>query len=107
MGKWLNKTLKPTDSLESQTHADIEDLARLVEGTLDSAERERLIRHLNRCGKCYEILQEIKESIYYYNEKQIAREKAEEKERPITEKEGEKSCHSPIQSIKDFLGKGH
>lgn len=58
MGKWLNKTLKPTDSLESQTHADIEDLARLVEGTLDSAERKRLLRHLNRCGKCYEVLQE-------------------------------------------------
>lgn len=58
MGKWLNTTLKPTDSLESQIHADIEDLARLVEGTLDSAERKRLMRHLNRCGKCYEVLQE-------------------------------------------------
>jgi len=58
MGKLLNKTLKPTDSVESKTHADLEDLARLVEGTLDSAERKRLLRHLNRCGKCYEILQE-------------------------------------------------
>ncbi len=58
MGKLLNKTLKPNDSAESKTHADLEDLARLVEGTLDSAKRKRLIRHLNRCGKCYEILQE-------------------------------------------------
>ena len=58
MGKWLNKTLKPTDSPESQNHADLENLARLVEGTLDSAERKRLLRHLNRCGKCYEVLQE-------------------------------------------------
>jgi hypothetical protein len=58
MGKWLNNTLKPTDSVESKNHADLEDLARMVEGTLDSAERNRLLRHLNRCGKCYEILQE-------------------------------------------------
>jgi len=58
MGKWLNKALNPTDSVESKNHADLEDLARLVEGTLDSAERNRLLRHLNRCGKCYEILQE-------------------------------------------------
>ena len=58
MGKWLNKTLKPADSAESGNHADLEDLARLVDGTLDSAERKRLLRHLNRCGKCYEILQE-------------------------------------------------
>jgi hypothetical protein len=58
MGKWLNKILKPADSAESVNHADLEDLARLVDGTLDSAERKRLLRHLNRCGKCYEILQE-------------------------------------------------
>ena len=58
MGKWLNNTLKPADSAESGNHADLEDLARLVDGTLDSAERKRLLRHLNRCGKCYEILQE-------------------------------------------------
>ena len=58
MGKWLNKTLKPTEPAESKNHADLEDMARLVEGTLDSAKRKRLIRHLNRCGQCYEILQE-------------------------------------------------
>ena len=58
MGKWLNKTLKPADSAESGNHADLEDLAQLVDGTLDSAKRKRLLRHLNRCGKCYEILQE-------------------------------------------------
>ena len=58
MGKWLNKTLKPTDPAESKHHADLEDLARLVDGTLDGAERKRILRHLNRCGKCYEILQE-------------------------------------------------
>ena len=58
MGKWLNKTLKPADSAESGNHADLEDLARLVDGTLDNAERKRLLLHLNHCGKCYEILQE-------------------------------------------------
>ena len=58
MGKWLNKTLKPTDPAESKHHVDLEDLARLVEGRLDGAERNRILRHLNRCGKCYEILQE-------------------------------------------------
>ena len=58
MGKWLNKTLKPTDPAESNNHIDLEDLARLIEGTLDGAERKLILRHLNLCGKCYEILQE-------------------------------------------------
>ena len=58
MGKWLNRILKPTDSVESNNHADLEDLARLVEGTLDGAKRKCILRHLNLCGKCYEILQE-------------------------------------------------
>ena len=58
MGKWLNKTLKPADTFESENHADLENLARLVDGTLDSAERKHLLDHLNRCRKCYEILQE-------------------------------------------------
>ena len=58
MGKWLNKILKPTDPAESKQHAELEDLALLVEGRLAGAERKRILRHLNRCGKCYEILQE-------------------------------------------------
>lgn len=58
MGKWLNKILKPTDPAESKHHADLEDLALLIDGRLAGAERKRILRHLNRCGKCYEILQE-------------------------------------------------
>ena len=58
MGKWLTRILKPTDSLESNHHSDLEDLARLVEGTLDGAARKRILGHLNRCEKCYGILQE-------------------------------------------------
>lgn len=58
MGKWLNKILKPTDPAESQHHADLEDLALLVEGRLAGADHKSILRHLNRCEKCYEILQE-------------------------------------------------
>lgn len=57
MGKWLHKALKPTDTAESGPHADMVDLARLVEGKLGGGERENLLRHLNQCGPCYEILQ--------------------------------------------------
>ena len=64
MGKWLNTILKPTDPAESKHHADLEDLARLVEGRLADAERKRILRHLNRCGKCYEILQETLKDIH-------------------------------------------
>lgn len=58
MGQWLHNTLTPRDSAQSPDHAELEELARLVDGTLASAERKRLIRHLNSCGQCYEILQE-------------------------------------------------
>ncbi len=58
MGKWMNKTINPSVVLESEDHIPIEDLARLAEGAVDSAEREHLIGHLNRCHRCYQILQE-------------------------------------------------
>ena len=57
MGKWVHKALTPTDTAESDPHADPGDLASLVEGQLHGDERENLLRHLNRCGPCYEILQ--------------------------------------------------
>jgi hypothetical protein len=58
MGKWLHKALKPTDTAESGPHADMETLACLIEGKLGGDERKKLLHHLNRCGQCYEILQE-------------------------------------------------
>ncbi len=58
MGKWLHKALKPGDEAESDPHADMEDLACLIEGKLGGDERENLLRHLNRCGQCYETLRE-------------------------------------------------
>ncbi len=57
MGKWINKSLEPSVSPDSDHHIAIEDIARLVEGTVDHAEREHLFRHINRCQRCYEILQ--------------------------------------------------
>jgi len=58
MGKWMNKTINPSFVPESEDHILIEDLARLAEGAVDAAERQHLIGHLNRCQKCYQILQE-------------------------------------------------
>ena len=57
MGKWLHNALKPTDTADSGPHADLVDLSRLIEGKLGGDERENLLRHLNHCGPCYEILQ--------------------------------------------------
>jgi hypothetical protein len=58
MGKWMNKTINSSVVSESEGHILIEDLARLAEGAVDAAERQHLIGHLNRCQRCYQILQE-------------------------------------------------
>ena len=60
MNKWINKSLEPIQSqdFDSDDHIEIEDLARLVEGTVSRAENDRFTRHLNHCQRCYEILQE-------------------------------------------------
>jgi hypothetical protein len=58
MGKWINKILEPTGATDSDHHIALEDMARLTEGTLDRAVRENLFHHINRCARCYEILQE-------------------------------------------------
>ncbi len=52
--------MEPFESpdVEADDHIEIEDLARLAEGNVSHAENERLTRHLNRCPRCYEILQE-------------------------------------------------
>ena len=63
MGKWLHNILKPTDAAESKHHAELEDLALLVQGQLAGEKRKHVIRHLNRCGKCYEILQQTLKDI--------------------------------------------
>jgi len=59
MGKWAKKSLEPSvspDSPVSDKHLAVEDLARLADGTVDDVGRERLLRHINRCQACYEIL---------------------------------------------------
>jgi hypothetical protein len=58
MGKLLQTALKPTGPSESGPHADMEDLACLIEGKLGGEARQNLLRHLNRCAQCYQILQE-------------------------------------------------
>ncbi|UCE56151.1 MAG: hypothetical protein JSV31_12110 [Desulfobacterales bacterium] len=58
MGRWINKIIKPTVAPEPEDHIAIEDLARLADGAVDKAENQHFIRHLNRCQRCYEILQE-------------------------------------------------
>ena len=58
MGKWMNKAINPSIVPESLDHIHIEDLARLAEGAVDAVERRHLIGHLNRCQRCYQILQE-------------------------------------------------
>lgn len=63
MGKWLHIALKPTEPSESGPHADMEDLACLIEGKLDGDERKNLLRHINQCGQCYQILQETMKDI--------------------------------------------
>jgi len=54
----MNKTINPSVVPESVDHIHIEDLARLAEGAVDAVERRHLIGHLNRCQRCYQILQE-------------------------------------------------
>jgi hypothetical protein len=63
MGKWMNKTINPSVVQESEDHILIEDLSRLAEGAVDAAERQHLIGHLNRCHRCYQILQETLEDV--------------------------------------------
>ena len=56
MGKWISKSLEPSDLPVHENHIAAEDIARLAEGTVDTAEREQLLHHINCCQRCYEIL---------------------------------------------------
>lgn len=59
----MNETIDPPVATESEDHILTEDLARLAEGAVDAAERQHLIGHLNRCRRCYQILQETLEDL--------------------------------------------
>ena len=71
MGKWMNKTINPSLVPESEDHIHIEDLARLAEGAVDATERRHWIGHLNRCQRCYQILQETIEDVSAETSKQL------------------------------------
>jgi hypothetical protein len=58
MGKWINKSIAPAVSEQRDNHLAIENIARLAEGSVRKTERDKFIRHINRCPSCYEILQE-------------------------------------------------
>ena len=53
MNRILNPSVEPDDS----DHVAPEDMARLVDAAVDDTERERLFQHINRCRRCYDILQ--------------------------------------------------
>ena len=56
MGKWMKQILLPANGQDASDHIATEDLARLVDGDVNDAERERLFQHINRCRRCYAIL---------------------------------------------------
>ena len=56
MAKWSAKSLEPPASNDTNNHLDVEDIARLVEGSVEGAESECLFHHVNRCQRCYELL---------------------------------------------------
>lgn len=56
MGKWMNTILAPPDEPDSTDHIAAEDMARLVDASIGDTERERLLHHINRCQRCYDIL---------------------------------------------------
>ncbi len=58
MGPWTGRILTPGGREENEAHIDPEDIARLAEGRVPDGERRRLVRHLNRCAACYEMLSE-------------------------------------------------
>ncbi|UCD78124.1 MAG: hypothetical protein JSW26_22355 [Desulfobacterales bacterium] len=63
MAKWIKKSLTPAESMQLDDHLAIADIARLAEGGVEKAERDQFLHHLNRCQRCYEILQETLKDI--------------------------------------------
>lgn len=58
MGKWVNQSINSAVEPATGDHIDIEDLARLADDNVQAEERQHMIGHLNRCQRCYDILQE-------------------------------------------------
>lgn len=63
MGKWIDKSMAPAVSEQPDNHLAVEDMARLAEGNVAKAEHDLFLHHLNRCQRCYEILQETLKDI--------------------------------------------
>jgi anti-sigma factor RsiW len=58
MGKWLDITLDTDKNEGLADHIPDEDLGRLAEGRTEPEDREKIIRHLNRCAECRRVLDE-------------------------------------------------
>ncbi|MBW1712018.1 MAG: hypothetical protein JRJ59_02565 [Deltaproteobacteria bacterium] len=56
MGRLTSALFGLTEGREGQDHPSLEDLARLAEGRVEPLERAALVRHLNRCRRCYQIV---------------------------------------------------
>jgi hypothetical protein len=56
MAKWSSKSLEPPVSPDSEKHIAAEDIARLADGSVKDPECEELLYHINRCPRCYRIL---------------------------------------------------
>jgi hypothetical protein len=73
MANWTNKSLEPPVSPDSEKHVAAEDIARLAEGSVKNAEREDLLYHINRCRRCYQILDNtLKDSQFNTSEHRTA-----------------------------------
>jgi hypothetical protein len=73
MAKWTNKSLEPPVSPDSENHIAAEDIARLAEGSVKDTEREDLFCHINRCRRCYRILDNtLKDSQFAASEHRTA-----------------------------------
>ncbi len=56
MGKWMKRILDSDERSEIESHVSPEDLACFVEGGIQGKKRVDVIRHINQCQRCYDIL---------------------------------------------------
>ncbi len=58
MGKWVKYTLQPPDHPETEPPVSAREIALLPHLEPGTAERDRLLCHLDGCADCYEVLNE-------------------------------------------------
>ncbi len=58
MGKWMKRILESDERSDIESHVSPEELACFVEGGIQGERREDVVRHINQCQRCYDILDE-------------------------------------------------